>query len=187
MFRGASAEQSRYPDSDEDQGFNARFDNRARLSRIGLHVEFLQPGQRSSWPHAERDEDEFAYVVAGSLDAWNDGRVTPVTEGDFVGWRGGLGVTHVMINNSDEDAVLLVGGERSRLINQYWYPFHPSRNKEIGKAYWADHPKPKMGPHDGLPDRLRARVPVARRKDAVAANEAARFLGKRKKTKKKTR
>ena len=180
-----TTEQSRYPDSDEDQGFNARMDNRARLSRIGVHVEVLQPGQRSSWPHAERDEEEFAYVVSGRLDAWNDGYITPVTEGDFTGWRGGTGITHVMINNSEADAVLLVGGERSRAVNQFWYPFHPSRNKEIGKTFWADHPVPRLGPHDGLPDALRARVPAVRRRSAVAANEAARFLGKRKTKKKK--
>ena len=64
-----------------------------------------------------------------------------------------------IINNSDEDAVLIVGGERSRLVNQYWYPFHPKYNKEIGEGYWADHPMHKLGPHDGMPDALRARVP----------------------------
>lgn len=168
---------ARYPGSDEDQGLSARFDNRARFSRIGIHVCLLKPGRRTSWPHAERDEDEFVYVVSGNVDAWNDGVLTPMGEGDFIGWKGGTGITHVILNNGDADAVLLVGGERSRAINQYWYPFHPRRNKEVGTGYWADHPVPKLGPHDGLPDALRARIPSRARRTALAANAAALILG----------
>jgi uncharacterized cupin superfamily protein len=170
-----------YPRSDEVQGIAARFDNRARFGRIGAHVQLLKPGRRTSWPHAERDESEYTYVVSGKVDAWNDGHITPMGEGDFIGWRNGTGITHVIINNSDEDAVLIIGGERSRYANQYWYPFHRQYNKEIGRGYWADHPKPKLGPHDGLPDALRARVPKRLQSDAVKANEAARLLGKSKK------
>lgn len=173
-----------YPKSDEVQGIAARFDNRARFGRIGAHVQLLKPGRRTSWPHAERDESEYTYVVSGKVDAWNDGHITVMGEGDFIGWKNGTGITHVIINNSDEDAVLIIGGERSRIVNQYWYPFHRSYNKEIGKAYWADHPKPKLGPHDGMPDALRARVPKRLQNDAVKANEAVRLLGGDKKKKK---
>lgn len=145
-----------YPDSTELHGLDALFGKRARFSRLGVHLEVLKPGRRTSWPHAERDEDEFVYVVSGKVDAWNDGRITPLSEGDFTGWEAGTGITHVIINNSDEDAILIVGGEASRAKNQFWYPFHEKRNAEIGALYWSDHPKPKLGPHDGLPDALRA-------------------------------
>lgn len=148
-------EAKRYPNSDEDQGIDAPFGNRVRFSRIGIHLEVLKPGRRTSYPHAERDEDEFVYVVAGEVDAWNDGHVAPMGEGDFIGWEAGTGVTHVIMNNSGADALLLVGGEASRVKNQYWYPFHPERNEAAGKNYWADHPVPDLGPHDGLPDALR--------------------------------
>jgi uncharacterized cupin superfamily protein len=173
-----------YPDSDEYQTFDARFDNRARFSRIGMRVQVLKPGRRTSWPHAERDEDEFIYVVSGRVEAWNDGHITPMGEGDFIGWAGGTGITHAIINNSDEDAVIIVGGERSRMVNRYWYTFHRKYNKEIGDGYWADHPVHRLGPHDGMPDALRARVPRHLQGDPVKANEAARFLGRSKKKKK---
>jgi uncharacterized cupin superfamily protein len=173
----------RYPDSDEDQTINARFDNQARFSRIGMRVQVLGPGRRTSWPHAERDEDEFIFLVSGKVDAWNDGNITPMEAGDFIGWAGGTGITHAILNNSDEDAVVIVGGERSRMVNQYWYTFHPKYNKEIGASFWADHPVHKLGPHDGMPDALRARVPKRLQNDPVKANEAARLLGKPKKKK----
>jgi len=168
----------RYPGSDEDQGIRAPFGRRARFSRIGIHAEVLKPGRRTSWPHAERDEDEFVYFASGKVDAWTDGHIAPLGEGDFIGWEGGTGITHVILNNSGEDALLLVGGEANRARNQYWYPFHPQRNKEVGADYWADHPVPKLGPHDGLTDALRARIAPRARRSALAANKAALRLGK---------
>jgi hypothetical protein len=80
------------------------------------------------------------------------------------------------MNNTDGDAILLVGGEASRWNGQCWYPYHPSRKKEMGANYWADHPIPKLGPHDGLPDALRARLPSRARRTALAANTAALAL-----------
>ncbi len=144
-----------YPGSKEQHGIDAKFGRRARFSRIGVHVELLKPGRRTSWPHAERDEEEFVYVVSGNIDAWNDGHISKMVEGDFIGWEAGTGITHVLINNSDEDAILIVGGEASRRSNQYWYPTETHYNKTIGRDFWADHPKIKLGPHDGLPDALR--------------------------------
>jgi len=170
-----------YPGSKETHGKDALFGRRARFSRIGVHLEVLPPGRRTSWPHAERDEEEFAVVVSGNVDCWLDGRITPMWAGDLVGWEAGTGVTHVLINNSDEDAVLIVGGEASRARNQYWYPYHPHRNKEIGALFWRDHPVPKLGPHDGLPDRLRASLPAASRRDPITANSAAKKRGPSKK------
>lgn len=144
-----------YPGSDERFGVEAPFDRKARLSRIGVHLEVLKPGRRTSWPHAERDEEEFVYVVSGRVDAWNDGRIAPMSEGDFIGWENGSGIAHTVINNSDEDAILIVGGEASRLRRQLWYPLHPKQNREVGERHWADHPVNEMGPHDGMPDELR--------------------------------
>jgi uncharacterized cupin superfamily protein len=169
-----------YPGSLERHNIDAPFGRRARFSRIGIHFEILKPGRRTSFPHAERDEEEFAYVVSGRVDAWNDGYVTAMAEGDFIGWRAGTGVTHTIINNSNADTLLLVGGEASRSRAQIWYPLHPHRNKETGEAFWFDHPKVKLGPHDGLPDALRARIAKAKRRPAVAANKAAMTLGKKK-------
>jgi uncharacterized cupin superfamily protein len=172
---------NRYPKSSEDQTYPARFGRRARFSRIGIHLDLLKPGRRSSYPHAERDEDEYVYVVSGQVDGWIDGYLHPMGEGDFVGFKSGTGITHTIINNSDKDALLIVGGEASRMRNQFWYPFHPSQNKAVGGLYWDDHPVPKLGPHDGMPDALRAKLPKSILKNPVKANEAARFIRAKKK------
>jgi uncharacterized cupin superfamily protein len=175
---------NRYEKSTEDQTHPARFGRRARFSRIGIHLDLLKPGRRTSYPHAERDEEEFVYVASGKVDCWIDGHIFPMKEGDFVGFVAGTGITHTIINNGDEDAILLVGAEANRMRNQFWYPYQPSQNKAVGDLYWADHPVPKLGPHDGLPDALRARLPKAARRNPLTANEAARHLpGKKTKAK----
>ena len=166
-------EAAHYLGSREDQGIDAPFGKRARFSRIGVHVEVLKPGRRTSYPHAEGDEEEFVYVVSGKIDCWLDGHVWPMGEGDFVGWEAGTGITHVIMNNSAQDAILLVGGEASRAAGRCWYPYHPSRKKEMGPNHGDDHPIPKLGPHDGLPDAIRSRLPAKARKTPLAANSAA--------------
>lgn len=176
---------SMYNGSNEAQGINSRFGLQARFSRIGVHVELLKPGRRTSWPHAERDEEEFVYLAEGKVDCWLDGHVHHMKKGDFVGWRGGDGITHVIMNNGKEDAVLVVGGEASRFRSRVWYPYHPHRRKETGENYWHDHPVPKLGPHDGLPDALRAKLPKAALKSPLSANKAAIWIGKKKKAKKR--
>jgi uncharacterized cupin superfamily protein len=176
---------NRYAKSTEDQTLPARFGRRARFSRIGIHLDVLKPGRRTSYPHAERDEDEFVYVVSGKIDCWIDGHIHPAGAGDFIGFVAGTGITHTIINNSDTDALLLVGSEGSRLRGQFWYPYQPSQNNAVGELYRADHPVPKLGPHDGLPDALRARLPKSALRDPIKANEAARHLRSGKKTKAK--
>jgi len=147
----------RYPDSDEEHGIDAPFDKHAGFSRIGVHFEVLKPGRRTSYPHAERDEEEFVYVVAGEVDCWLDGHLHAMRAGDFVGFVDRTGVAHVIINNSKEDAHLIVGGEASRQRSKVHYPLNPAQNRVfVAKgAHWSDCPKRELGSHDGLPDALR--------------------------------
>jgi len=147
-----------YPGSTEHLCIAARFGRKARLSQLGIHFDILKPGRRSSWPHAERDEEEFVYIVSGNVDVWIDGHTFPATEGDLAGFPSRTAIAHTIINNSDRNAYLLVGAEAPKVRNQFFYPLHPKRNKEIGKDHWHDHPKVKLGPHDGLPDALRAKL-----------------------------
>jgi uncharacterized cupin superfamily protein len=147
-----------YPGSDERHAIAARFGRKARFSRLGIHLDVLKPRRRTSWPHAERDEEEFVYVVSGDVDVWIDGHIYPASEGDLIGFPSRTAVTHTIINNSDRDVHLLVGAEASKTYNQFFYPYHPKQNEAVGNAHWHDHPKVKLGPHDGMPDALRAKL-----------------------------
>lgn len=122
------------------------------LTKIGIHIEILEPGKRTSWPHAESSEEEFAYVLEGHPDTWINGFLHPLTPGDFVAFPSGTGIAHTFLNNTDKNVLLLVGGEATKKENQYSYALHPEENekrKAIGE-YWEDCPKQELGPHDGL-------------------------------------
>jgi uncharacterized cupin superfamily protein len=145
-----------YPGSKETHGYTAYFAEHFQLTRLGIGHDRLRPGERTSWPHAEADEDEFVFVLEGTPDVWVDGHIKRLKPGDGVGFRSGTGIAHTIINNTDEDVRLLVVGEPSRQKSRINYPLHPKRNKEIGTRHWHDMPKRKLGKHKGVADNIKA-------------------------------
>ena len=145
-----------YPRSNEQMGPARSVGKAAGLLRIGISLQRLPPGTRSSWPHAEEDEEEFVYLIDGEVDAWIDGNVHRMAPGELAAFPAGTGICHCFINNSDRDALLLVGGEASKPGNRIFYPLNPSRRLDMKPSdWWEDVPKRELGPHDGLPDAMR--------------------------------
>lgn len=146
-----------YPGSDEITGHGRPIGEAAGLFRIGLHVERVEPGERTSYPHAEESLEEFVYVLSGTIDAWIDGTLYPMKAGDLAAFPAGTGICHCFLNNGDATAVLLVGGEASRSANRTHYPIHPERREQMAPGRWWDGITPReLGPHDGRPRRNRS-------------------------------
>ena len=142
-----------YPQSSEPMGPMRSLGKEAGLQRIGINIQRLPPGTRSSWPHAEEIEEEFVYVIAGEVDAWIDGNIHKMNPGDLAAFPPGTGISHCFINNSEKEAVLLVGGESSKVGNRIFYPLNPSRRSDMDPSnWWDDVPIQKLGQHDGLPN-----------------------------------
>jgi uncharacterized cupin superfamily protein len=141
-----------YKGSDELLSIGSPIGKKLGLQRTGVHIEVLKPGRRTSWPHAEKDEEEYVYVIKGKVDAWLDGELYPMTEGMFVAFPSGTGIAHTIINNYSEDAKLLVGGESIQGC-QVFYPFQPERNEEIKKQgrLWENCPDKKLSPEKSIP------------------------------------
>jgi uncharacterized cupin superfamily protein len=155
---------STYPGDDEAMADWSHLSVALGLTRIGVGHDFMHPGQRTSWPHAEFDEEEFVYVVEGEPDAWIDGYIHRLRPGDGVGFPDRTGVSHCLINNTKKPVRLITVGEASRRRSKCVYPLHPKRNKEIGDGLWKDAPKVKLGPHDGLSDLRREALKSGRKK-----------------------
>jgi uncharacterized cupin superfamily protein len=148
-----------YQNSDESLSAGRRIGEAAGLLRIGLHLDRVPPGRRTSWPHAEEKEEEFVFVLEGEIDAWIDGEVHRLRAGDLAAFPAGTGIAHTFINNGAADALLLVGGERDKPDNRIAYPLHPQRRADMPwSRTWSDRPARPLGPHDGLPDVVRART-----------------------------
>ena len=144
--------------SDELLSIGSPFGKTFGFTRLGIHHELLPAGRRSSWPHAEKTEEEFVYVIEGTPDVWIDGHLYRLRPGDGVGFVPGTGISHTFINNTEDSVRLLVVGDTNRDDNKCHYPLHPKRNKDIGEYLWKDVPNRPLGTHDGLPDLLRKRT-----------------------------
>ena len=155
-----AADDARYPGSDELLAHGVRLGHQLGLTAIGIHIELLAPGRRTSWPHAESSEEEFAFVLEGTPDAWIDGVLHRLVPGDLVAFPAGTGIAHTFLNNTLHPCKLLVGGESSKKENKIYYPLHPARMAECRAEGWAwdDAPRKELGPHDGMTDELRKKT-----------------------------
>ena len=146
-----------YPQSTEQMGPVRRLGKVAGLVRIGVNLQRLPPGTRSSWPHAEENEEEFVYVIEGEVDAWISGDLHRMVAGDLAAFPAGTGICHCFINNGVREARLLVGGEAPKEGSRIFYPLNASRRADMKASdWWQDVPRHPLGPHDGLPDLLRS-------------------------------
>jgi len=110
------------------------------------------------------------YVIEGEPDVWIDGHLHRLRPGDAVGFPAGTGIAHSFLNNTEAEVHLLVVGERHKPENRVFYPLHPDR-RALHHGWWDDHPTHALGPHDGMPDLVRA---------AKARREADWFAQRRK-------
>jgi uncharacterized cupin superfamily protein len=148
-------EPGNYKGSTEKLSLGSPLGKATGLQRIGVHHELLPPGRRTSWPHAEEDEEEFVYVLEGTPQVWIDGYLHDLRAGDAVAFPCGTGISHTFINNSSAPVRLLVVGEASKPASKIFYPLNPERKAQVKDRWWEDVPKRELGPHDGLPDKLR--------------------------------
>ncbi len=144
-----------YDGDTEPMGLNAPFGQHFGLQRIGIHHVRLQPGRRTSYPHAESGEDEFVYVLEGTPDVWLDGHLHRLQPGDGVGFPAGTGLAHSFLNNSEAEVCLLVVGDKWNDANRIFYAVNPEQRARR-EDWWHDVPARPMGPHDGLTDAGRA-------------------------------
>ena len=141
----------RYTGSEELLALDAHYSRALGLTRIGIRHQVLPPGRRTSYPHAESDEEEFVYVISGRPTLWLNGNLHELSPGDGVGFPPGTGITHTFMNNTHEDVALLVVGEPAKPHNKVFYPRNPEQ-KTLRTDWWEDPPRHAMGEHDGVPD-----------------------------------
>ena len=84
------------------------------LQRVGVHLIRLAPGKESAIYHTHGAEEEWIFMLSGRGVAEIDGGEHEVGPGDFMGFPT-PSVAHHLRNDSDEDLVYLVGGERKEM------------------------------------------------------------------------
>lgn len=94
----------------------------------------LPPGRRTSYPHAESDEEEFIYVLEGYPEVWINGYLWKLEPGDSVGFPAGTGVCHTFLNNTEQEVRLLVVGEANKSTTEFTTRSIPAMPRRAGIA-----------------------------------------------------
>ncbi len=83
------------------------------LRNFGVNLITLRPGAGSSQRHWHSHEDEFVYILDGSLSLVTEAGETVLGPGMAAGFPAGVADGHCLVNRSDKPARFLVVGDRS--------------------------------------------------------------------------
>jgi uncharacterized cupin superfamily protein len=87
--------------------------NEFGLSNFGVNLTELQPGSASALAHSHTVQDEFIYVLNGTLTLVLDGKEHVLSAGDCCGFKAGTGLAHRLLNRSDTPVSYLEIGDRT--------------------------------------------------------------------------
>ncbi|WP_298973419.1 cupin domain-containing protein [uncultured Roseobacter sp.] len=115
------------------------------LTQVGVRLERLPPGSRSSHRHWHETEDELIYLISGELVLIED-EETILNAGDAAGWKAGEPTAHCLENRSAGDAVMLVLGTRAE-AGAVHYPDHDviKRHDKHGATFTRTDGSPLVG------------------------------------------
>ena len=82
----------------------------AGVTNLLVHQEVILPGRRSAAAHYHSSKEEIFLVLSGTPSVWIDGEVKRLEPGDFVGFNAQKHRVHMLLNLSDEPAVVLTIG-----------------------------------------------------------------------------
>ena len=82
----------------------------ASTTSLLVHQEVILPGRRSAAAHYHSSKEEIFLVLSGTPSVWIEGEVKRLTPGDFIGFNAKEPLTHMLLNLSDEPAVVLTIG-----------------------------------------------------------------------------
>jgi uncharacterized cupin superfamily protein len=93
---------------------------------LGLGLDRLGPGERSSFTHAHSHEEEIIYVLDGEcnvrlVEPGKEPREVPLRAGHVVAFVAGTRIAHCFVNRSKKDCITLTIGERKRNLDRAFY------------------------------------------------------------------
>jgi uncharacterized cupin superfamily protein len=130
------------PFHEERLGFFRDVGRAAGTVRIGVGLDRLPPGERSSFTHAHSHEEEFIYVLEGEchvrlIEPGKDAREVPLRAGHAVSFVAGTGIAHCFVNHGTRDCIMLTVGERKRDVDRGFY----AEDREYDAFFAREHPE----------------------------------------------
>lgn len=127
----APAQAFHYAGNSETFGQGVRLSTRLHLRHVGVWLEVLAPGKRSSFPHAHTHEEECALILKGQGELWLHGERKNLQPRDLAGFPPGTGLAHCLINSGSENLIyVMIGEAQERVDEKIIYPLNELRNFE---------------------------------------------------------
>jgi uncharacterized cupin superfamily protein len=130
------------PFDKERLGFFRDLGRAAGSKSIGVGLDRLPPGERTSFTHAHSHEEELVYVLEGEvhvrlIEPGKEPREVPLRAGHLACFVAGTRIAHSFVNRGDRDCRLLTIGERKRGVDR---GFH-AEDKEYDEFFRREHPE----------------------------------------------
>ncbi len=117
-----------YEPGGETFGLSTRLGEHAGLRRIGVNVDVIRPGERSTKYHWHHQEEECFLVLSGSGLLQVDGRTFRVGPGDFFAKVEGPERAHQFVNDGTADLrIVTIGEHRGDTVEYPPPPWQPGR------------------------------------------------------------
>ncbi len=124
----APSGEGEYEPGGETFGISTRVGDHAGLRRIGVNLDVIRPGERSTKFHWHHEEEECFLVLGGSGLLQVGSETYPIGPGDFFAKSEGPERAHQFINNGDADLrILTVGEHRGDQVEYPAAPWEPGR------------------------------------------------------------
>ena len=121
-------EEGRYPApfDGERLGFFRDLGRALGTKSIGVGLDRIPPGERTSFTHAHSHEEELVYVMEGEcnvrlMEEGKEPREIPLRAGHVVSFVAGTRIAHCFVNRGARDCVTLTVGERKRDLDRFFY------------------------------------------------------------------
>jgi uncharacterized cupin superfamily protein len=100
----------------------ARLAHAVDITQFGVNHVTLEPGSISALRHWHEAEDEFVYVLSGTLTLIDDNGEHTMERGSFAGFPAGCANAHHLVNRSNASAIFIVVGSRKPGEERIHYP-----------------------------------------------------------------
>jgi uncharacterized cupin superfamily protein len=139
-------EEGHYPPpfDKERLGFFRDIGRALGTAHLGVGLDRLPPGERTSFTHAHSDEEELVYVIDGEchvrlIEPGKPPREVPLRAGHFVSFLAGTRIAHCFVNRGSRDCVTLTIGERKRGVDRALYPEDNEYDEFVKREHPARH------------------------------------------------
>lgn len=150
LIRADEAKQETWESPAIGISYGINFGDAGGLTQFGVFVETLPPGSRSSVKHWHANEDEFVYLLSGTVELHEGDSVEVMQPGDGACFPAGAPEGHCLVNSGTAEARYLVVGTRAAR-DRVTYPDDDcvlDFDREAGTRVWTTHDgQPRNSPY----------------------------------------